>query len=119
MHLSPDFAALIASGFDLFSFFNSFKMNIFVAKLNFKMQDDELQTLFEQFGEVSSAKIITDKMTGRSKGFGFVEMPDDNDANTAIETLNDSDVNGFRIVVKKARPQERSNNSFPRRRYDH
>jgi len=81
-------------------------MNIFVAKLNFDTQEQDLQEAFEEFGEVSSVKIIMDKFTGRSKGFGFVEMPDDDAARNAIEDLNDREFDGRTIVVKKAEPRE-------------
>ena len=81
-------------------------MNIFVAKLDYSVQDTDLRQLFEQYGEVSSAKVIMDRDTGRSKGFGFVEMPDDNAANTAIAELNDVEIKGRAIVVKQARPRE-------------
>ena len=81
-------------------------MNIFVAKLNFDTQEQDLQEAFEEFGEVSSVKIIMDKFTGRSKGFGFVEMPNDDEAKTAIEDLNDREFDGRTIVVKKAEPRE-------------
>jgi RNA recognition motif-containing protein len=79
-------------------------MNIFVAKLNYSTQTESLQDLFEGFGDVDSAKIIMDRETGRSKGFGFVEMPNDAEALAAIEELNDSDFEGSQIVVKKANP---------------
>ncbi|MAT54761.1 MAG: RNA-binding protein [Bacteroidetes bacterium] len=81
-------------------------MNIFVAKLNYDTQEDELRAAFEEFGEVSSANIIMDKFTGRSKGFGFVEMPNDDEAQAAINELNDSEMDGRTIVVKKAEPRE-------------
>jgi RNA recognition motif-containing protein len=81
-------------------------MNIFVAKLNFKTTSEELLELFEKFGEVSSAKVIMDKATNRSKGYGFVEMPDDNQGFAAINDLNETEVDGSTIVVKKARPKE-------------
>ena len=81
-------------------------MNIFVASLNFSSTDDDLQRLFEQFGQVDSAKVILDRETGRSRGFGFVEMPNDDEANAAIEALNDSDFEGRNIIVKEARPRE-------------
>jgi RNA recognition motif-containing protein len=81
-------------------------MNIFVAKLNFKTTSESLRSLFEQFGDVSSAKVITDRETGKSKGFGFVEMSDDQEALTAIEELNETQFDGYTIVVKKARPKE-------------
>lgn len=81
-------------------------MNIFVAKLNYKTSSDTLRETFEAFGEVTSSKIIRDRETGRSKGFGFVEMPDDNAANEAIEKLNDTELDGRQIVVKQANPRE-------------
>ncbi len=81
-------------------------MNIFVAKLNFDTQEDYLRELFEEFGEVDSVKIIMDKFTGRSKGFGFVEMANEEEGQAAINELNDSEVDGRTIVVKKAEPRE-------------
>jgi cold-inducible RNA-binding protein len=84
-------------------------MNIFVARLNFSTTSEELQALFEQFGSVDSAKVIMDRETGKSKGFGFVEMSDDNEALSAIESLNESDFQERTIVVKKARPREDRN----------
>ena len=81
-------------------------MNIFVARLDYSVQDDELRQLFEAFGTVDSAKVIMDKDTGRSKGFGFVEMPEDNEAQNAINDLDGQDLKGRNIVVKKARPRE-------------
>lgn len=84
-------------------------MNIFVAKLNSSTQGEDLREVFEEFGDVSSAKVIMDHYTGRSKGFGFVEMDDDQAAMAAIDELNESVVDGNAIVVKKARPRgERS-----------
>ena len=81
-------------------------MNIFVAKLNFDTQEMDLQDAFEEYGTVDSVKIITDKFTGKSKGFGFVEMPDDQEAQAAIDGLNDQEFDGRTIVVKKAEPRE-------------
>lgn len=81
-------------------------MNIFVAKLNSATDDASLRELFEEFGTVDSAKVIMDKFTGDSRGFGFVEMPDESEANTAIEELDDTKFEGNFIVVKKARPRE-------------
>lgn len=75
-------------------------MNIFVAKLNFKTQKEDLEKAFSQYGQVTSAKVITDRDTGRSKGFGFVEMPNDDEANKAIAALNESELDGRTIVVK-------------------
>lgn len=82
-------------------------MNIFVAKLNYATSDEALRQAFEEFGTVDSAKIIMDRDTQRSKGFGFVEMPDDNEAHQAINGLNESNLDGRTIVVKKANPKGR------------
>ncbi len=83
-----------------------FIMNIFVAKLNFDTTSDDLENAFAGFGEVSSAKVIMDRDTGRSKGFGFVEMPNDNEGHEAINNLNESELDGRTIVVKIARPRD-------------
>ena len=83
-------------------------MNIFVAKLNFKTSSEDLQEAFEAFGAVDSAKVIMDRDTGRSKGYGFVEMSDDEEGNAAINALNESDLDGSTIVVKKADPQKKT-----------
>ena len=83
-----------------------FEMNIFVAKLDFQTTSEDLQSLFEQFGTVDTAKVVFDKETGRSRGFAFVEMPNDDEANEAINNLNDTTVDGRTIVVKKAEPRE-------------
>jgi RNA recognition motif-containing protein len=83
-------------------------MNIYVANLNYKIQDDTLRELFEEYGEVSSAKVISDRETGQSRGFGFVEMTDDNDALSAIEELDGAEVQGRSIKVNKARPRTES-----------
>ena len=82
-------------------------MNIFVASLPFSADDNDLRDLFEPFGEVSSAKVIFDRDRNRSKGFGFVEMEDDESAKAAIAELHDSSVDGRNLVVKVAedRPQ--------------
>ena len=80
-------------------------MNIFVAKLNFKTRKEDLERAFSQFGEVSSAKVVTDRETGRSKGFGFVEMPNDEEALRAIAELNEKELDGRVIVVKPANPK--------------
>lgn len=74
--------------------------------MSFDTQSDDLQQAFEAFGEVSSANVITDKLTGRSKGFGFVEMPNEEEARKAIAELNESELDGRTIVVKKAEPRE-------------
>ena len=80
-------------------------MNIFVAKLNFKTRKEELEAAFAQFGQVTSAKIVRDKETGRSKGYGFVEMPNDTEAQKAIDSLNDKELDGRVIAVKPANPR--------------
>ena len=81
-------------------------MNIFVAKLNFSTLEDELREAFEGYGTVDSVKIIMDKFTGKSKGYGFVEMPNDDEGYAAIEGLNEQEFDGRTIVVKKAEPRE-------------
>ncbi len=81
-------------------------MNIYVANLSFDVQDEDLRELFASYGEVSSAKIIMDKMTSRSRGFGFVEMADDAAAKKAISELDGSSVQGRPIKVNEAKPKE-------------
>lgn len=81
-------------------------MNIFVGSLPFTLEESELQEFFEEYGEVTSAKIISDKFSGRSKGFGFVEMPNDEEAKKAIEELNGAEVNGRTIVVNESEKRE-------------
>lgn len=80
-------------------------MNIFVARLNFKTRREDLEAAFAKFGEVTSAKIVKDRDTGRSKGFGFVEMPSEEDGNKAIAALNETELDGRTIVVKLANPK--------------
>ena len=92
-------------------------MNIFVAKLSYSTTGEQLRKAFEAYGTVDSAKIIQDKIEGRSKGFGFVEMPDDAEARQAIENLNDSELDGRRIVVKESQPREPRRDYPPKRRY--
>jgi len=86
-------------------------MNIFVAKMNYDTQESTLRTLFEGYGEVDTVKIVMDRETGRSKGFGFVEMPNDDEAQSAIDALNDQEFDGRTIVVKKAEPRAPRNNN--------
>ena len=81
-------------------------MNIFCGSLPFNLREAELQAVFEDYGEVSSCKIITDKFSGRSKGFGFVEMPDDEAARKAIQELNGAEVGGRTIVVNEAQEKK-------------
>jgi RNA recognition motif-containing protein len=87
-------------------------MNIYVANIPWKASEDQLKQLFAEYGEVSSAKIIMDKVTQRSRGFGFVEMADDNAARQAINTLNGADFLGKNLVVNEARPREERPNNF-------
>lgn len=87
-------------------------MNIYVSNLNFSTKSESLQDLFAGFGEVDSAKVITDRDSGRSRGFGFVEMPNDAEGQKAIDELNGTDFEGKTITVNVARPKtERSNGS--------
>lgn len=79
-------------------------MNIYARNLNFSITEDELRQVFAQFGAVDSVKIIKDKFTGRAKGFGFVEMPNEQEGMMAIEKLNGTDVKGRNIFVDKANP---------------
>lgn len=89
-------------------------MNIYVSNLAFNVQDEELRNLFTPFGVVTSAKVINDRETGRSKGFGFVEMEDDNAAREAIQQLNQSMQDGRAMGVSEARPKpEKSFNKSP------
>lgn len=80
-------------------------MNIYVSNLSWGTQRDSLHDLFAQFGEVSSATIVMDRETGRSRGFGFVEMTNDEDAQKAMEALNGTDFEGKTINVSEARPR--------------
>jgi len=81
-------------------------MNIYVSNLSYAVQDEDLREFFTEYGEVSSAKVIMDKYTNRSKGFGFVEMPDDAAAQKAIEELDGGMVDGRAIRVAIAKPKE-------------
>ena len=81
-------------------------MNIYVGNLSWTMTDEDLTNLFTEFGTVTSGKILKDKMNGRSKGFGFVEMEDDEAAKAAIAGLNETEVMGRKLIVNEARPQE-------------
>lgn len=83
-------------------------MNIYVGNLSYRTTEDELRRTFEVYGAVSSASIIRDRESGQSKGFGFVEMPSDSEAEAAINGLNDKEVGGRRLKVNQARPREDS-----------
>ncbi len=93
-------------------------MKIFVANLNFNLQEETLKEIFEAHGQVDSARIITDRNTGRSKGFGFVEMPNDDDASSAIEALNNTEVEGRNLVVKESEERQSRPRFTNRRPYD-
>ncbi len=95
-------------------------MNIYVSNLNYSTSSESLQQLFAEYGEVTSANIITDRETRRSRGFGFVEMPNDAEGQKAIEELNGTEFEGKTINVNIARPKtDRSNNNggYNRNRY--
>ncbi len=93
-------------------------MNIYVGNLSDNMKADSLRSMFVEFGEVESAKIIKDRFTGRSKGFGFVEMPNNSEADQAIKALNRKFIEGKNIKVNPADPGgKRANKNFRRKRY--
>jgi len=81
-------------------------MNIFVGQLAYVVTSDDLLAIFEEYGTVDSAKVILDRETGRSRGFGFVEMPNEEEANEAIEQLNGAELEGRTLTVNKARERE-------------
>ncbi len=85
-------------------------MNIYVGNLTYSLNEEDLKEIFEEYGEVSSVKVIIDKYSGKSKGFGFVEMPNQDEANNAIEELNDAEVEGRNLKVNKARERRNNNN---------
>jgi RNA recognition motif-containing protein len=89
-------------------------MNIYVGNLDFKVDEEDLKGVFEEYGEVTDSKIITDKYSGRSKGFGFIVMEDGEAAGTAIKELNGATFENREMVVNEARERNNSNN---RRRY--
>ena len=80
-------------------------MNIYVGNLPYRMEDQDLRELFEEHGTVSSARVIMDRETGRSKGFGFVEMPDDGESQNAINATNEVEVSGRQLRVNESRPR--------------
>ncbi len=81
-------------------------MNIYVGNIPYRLSEDELKEIFQEYGTVDSVKIITDKFTGRSKGFGFIEMPNQDEAQKAIAELNEAEVDGRNLRVNEARPRE-------------
>jgi len=86
-------------------------MNLYVANLSWNISEEDLKNVFQPYGAVTSVKIVTDRETGRSRGFGFVEMEDENAGQSAIAELNDTELQGRKIVVKESFPRPQ-NNSF-------
>jgi RNA recognition motif-containing protein len=95
-----------------FVFFKPFTMNIYVGNLSWNLKDQDLADLFTPFGEVTSAKIVMDKFTNRSKGFGFVEMTNKEEAQAAINQLNGSEIDGRNLVVNESRPKDESGGGY-------
>jgi cold-inducible RNA-binding protein len=87
-------------------------MNLYVSNLGFHVSDDDLKNLFEAYGNVTSAKVITDRETGKSRGFGFVEMPVDDEGKKAMKGLEGKEIEGRTISVSVARPKTDNRNSF-------
>ncbi|MCI0580879.1 MAG: RNA-binding protein [Chloroflexi bacterium] len=90
-------------------------MNIYVGNLSFDTTEEDLRAAFAAYGEVSSAAIIKDKFSGESRGFGFVEMPRQSEAQTAMQSLNGSELRGRTLTVNEARPREERGNRFERK----
>lgn len=80
-------------------------MNIYLGNLSYKVRENDLQNILAEYGEIASCKIIKDRETGKSKGFGFIEMPNDDEAEKLIEELNGAELDGRTIVVKEAKPR--------------
>jgi RNA recognition motif-containing protein len=106
---------LFDGGCKHYYFLNFSQMNIYVGNLSWGLKDQDLANMFTPFGEVASAKIVMDKFTQRSKGFGFVEMPNDEQAQAAIAQLNGSEVEGRNLVVNESRPKEEGSGGFKKR----
>ncbi len=90
-------------------------MNIYIGNLSFEVTEEDLRQAFEPFGQLSSVKVITDRDTGRSKGFGFIEMPNNDEAQSAIRGLNSTELKGRTIKVNEARPRAESRQGRGRR----
>ena len=90
-------------------------MNIYVGNLSWTMTDEDLTNLFTQYGAVTSGKILKDKMNGRSKGFGFVEMDDDEAARNAIANLNETEVMGRKLIVNESQPRQEGEGGYKKR----
>ena len=93
-------------------------MNLYVSNLGYQVNEEDLKQVFSQHGTVNSAKIIMDSFSGTSRGFAFIEMPDDSEAQKAIDNLNNSDLKDRKISVQVARPREERKGSYPARRKD-
>jgi RNA recognition motif-containing protein len=89
-------------------------MKIYVGNLSFHTEEPQLEQLFASLGDVASVRLVRDHETGRSRGFGFVEMHDDAQARAACDALNQQEFEGRRLTVNEARPQERRDGGFPR-----
>ncbi|ACF14057.1 RNP-1 like RNA-binding protein [Chloroherpeton thalassium ATCC 35110] len=89
-------------------------MNIYVGNLSYTLTENELRDVFSEYGEVASANIIVDKYSGKSRGFGFVDMPNEADAEQAIEALNGSQLDGRSLKVNEARPRSNDRSERPR-----
>ena len=89
-------------------------MNIYVGNLSYNVSEDDLKTVFAEFGEVESVKIITDKFSGQSKGFGFVEMPNQDEAKAAMASLSGRDLKGRNLNVNEAKPRSGGRRGGPR-----
>ena len=87
-------------------------MNIYVGNLDFEVNENELEEIFNEFGTVSTSRIITDKYSGRSKGFGFISMEDDQEAELAIEKLNGTMLDNRKLVVNEAKPRKENSNRY-------
>ena len=85
---------------------NQQEMNIYVGNLDFKVTENDLSEIFSEYGQVESARIITDKYSGRSKGFGFVTMENDDEGNAAIEAINGKEIKDRAVTVNEARPRK-------------
>lgn len=90
-------------------------MNIYVGNLSWSMTDEDLNSLFAEYGTVSSAKILKDKMSGRSKGFGFVEMEDEEAAKSAIANLNETEIQGRKLIVNESQPRPEGEGGYKKR----
>ena len=91
-------------------------MNLYVSNLGYQISEEDLKLVFSQHGTVSSAKLVMDNFSGKSRGFAFIEMPNDAEGQTAIDQLNNSDLKDRKISVQVARPKEERKGSYPTRR---